>query len=103
MIVITILGWLAVAAIVIVLGMFIFGAIEDWYSAWKMKMRYKGVEDLVLRMKGSTYWLNGDERYPFQEFYDHIVDNISRTGGINSELLRSKVDEILKKQKVENN
>lgn len=98
MIVITILGWLAVATIVIVLGMFIFGAIDDWYSAWKMKMRYKGVEELVLRMRSSTYWLNEDERQPFQEFYDHIVDNIDRTGNVNSELLRSKVDEILKKQ-----
>ena len=99
MIGITILGWLAVVAIVIVLGMFIFGAIEDWYSAWKMKMRYKGVEDLVLRMKGSTHWLNSDKRQPFKEFYDHIVDNINRTGNVDSELLRSKVDEIIKKQK----
>lgn len=96
--IITILGWLAVVAIVIFLGMFIFGAIDDWYSAWKMKMRYKGVEELVLRMRSSTYWLNEDERQPFKEFYDHIVNDIDKTGNVHSQALRYKVDEILKKQ-----
>ena len=97
--IITTLGWGALIIITLILVLIIHSVIDNYRERKRTENYYKTLEDFGSRITDCRYWLNSEERLPYQELFDSIVKEI-KLGGLRGDSLRDKVDEIIKKQKL---
>jgi len=95
--IITTLGWGALIVIALVIILIIYSVIDNYIERKRTENYYKTLKEFGSRISDCRYWLNSEERLPYQELFDFIVKEI-KEGGLRGDSLRDKVDEIINKK-----
>lgn len=94
--IITTLGWGSVIVLALIVILIIYSSIDNYREIKRREKYYKTLEDFGSRISDCRYWLNTEDRQPYQELFDFIVKEI-KEGDLRGDSLRDKVDEIINK------